>query len=147
MLQSIMSTHSQTSLFDDQNCQICSSTSSINDTKRLSCFPCDHCRLTMCSDCYEKHTANLNDEHSQLRKRFSELTNLFNSKRELFATFEEHCIRNINSVFNEILDDLQNLRNESINYVKQQFHDAEVNYFSLINNINNKIISRLLYQI
>ena len=122
-----MSVRAKTPTTDDPYCQLCSSASG---NKRLSSFSCDHCRLLLCYDCFEKHTTNLPDEHSQLQKRFFHLTDLFLNKKQLFATFEEHCLRNVNSTFDEIINDLQKLRKESIDYVKQQFNDAEVRVFS-----------------
>jgi hypothetical protein len=83
----------------------------------------------MCYDCFEKHTTKLTDEHSQLQKRFLQLINLFNNKKQLHKTFEEHCIRSVNSTFDEIINDLENLRKESINYVKQEFNETEVSFY------------------
>jgi hypothetical protein len=124
-----MSIRSKTPILDDSYCHVCSSISSIGGNKRLSSFTCKHCRLSMCYDCFDKHTKRLIDEHSQLQKRFSQLTNSFNNKKQLLATIEEHCIRSVNSTFNEIINDLEKLRKESIDYVKQHFNDTEVNCF------------------
>ncbi len=110
---------------DDHYCQVCSS-SEFNRNRHLSCFSCDHCRLSMCYDCFEKHTSQLIDEYTQLQKRFSHLNNLFDEKRQFLGQYQEHCIRNVNSVFDEILNDVQNLRRESIDYVRHQFNDADV---------------------
>jgi len=111
---------------DDHYCQKCSSSSTNNTNRCLACFSCDHCGLSMCYECFEKHTSQLIGEYSQLQKRFSQLTELFDDKRQFLAQFQENCIRSVNSVFDEALTDLQNLRYESINYVRQQFNDAEV---------------------
>ncbi|UJR33390.1 hypothetical protein I4U23_020838 [Adineta vaga] len=135
MLQTMINTHSELFLSADQYCQTCSITSSINGKKRLSSFTCDHCHVSMCYDCFEKHTSQLIEEYSDVQKRFLQLSNLFSNKRELLATFEQHCIRNINSAFDEVFTDLQNLRNESIDYVKQQFLDAEITITNIITNI------------
>ncbi len=126
ILKSTMSIHPKTPIVDDSYCQVCSSTSSITGNKHLSCFLCEHCHLSMCYDCFEQHTTKLIDEHLQLEKRFLQLTNLFHNKKQLFLTFKEHCIRSVNSTYDEIINDLETLRNESINYVKQQFNDTEV---------------------
>jgi Mg2+ and Co2+ transporter CorA len=80
----------------------------------------------MCYECFEKHTSQLINEYTQLQRRFADLTNLFNDKRHFLAQFQEHCLRSVNSAFDEALNDLQNLRRESINYVRHQFNDAEV---------------------
>ncbi len=112
---------------DDHYCQVCSSSSIPNNpNKHLSCFSCDHCRLSMCYECFEKHTSQLINEYTQLQRRFADLTNLFNDKRHFLAQFQEYCLRSVNSAFDEALNDLQNLRRESINYVRHQFNDAEV---------------------
>ncbi|CAF1532114.1 unnamed protein product [Adineta steineri] len=114
---------------NDSYCELCSSK---NEKK---CFSCDHCHLLMCYDCFQKHTNQLIEEYSQLRKRFLQLTNLINNKRELLVTFEDYCIRNVNSVFDEVLNDLQSFRNESIDYVKQHFQDAKIIISDMITNI------------
>lgn len=121
-----MSTHSITPVNNDHYCQICTITTSITGNKRLSCFSCDHCRLLMCYDCFKTHTAQLVDEYSQLQKRYSHLYDIFHTKRQLLMNFEEHCLRSIDSIFNEVLNDIQNLRKDSIDYVKQQFKDSQV---------------------
>ena len=105
-------------------CQQCSSMSTI--PQRLSSFVCDHCQLSMCYDCFEKHSAQLTDEYSQIQKRLFQLKNLFHNKKQLLANFEEHCLRNLHSTFDDIIQDVENLRKESIHYVKQQFHESEV---------------------
>ena len=109
---------------DDHYCQVCSGTNSTS--KQLSCFSCDHCRLSMCYDCFEKHTSELIDEYSQLQKRFTHLTNSFDEKRQFLAQFQEHCLRSVNAAFDEAMRDLQNLRENSIDYVRQEFNDADV---------------------
>jgi hypothetical protein len=125
-----MSTRTKTTAVNDQYCQTCSSSSSVSGNKRLSSVNCDHCHLSMCHDCFEKHSAELGDDHSQLQTRYTQLTKSFDNKRQFLASFEEHCLRSVTSAFDEVLNDLQNLRNESITYVKNQFKDADV---SLIN--------------
>lgn len=110
---------------DDHYCQKCSSSSN-NITRCLACFSCDHCGSSMCYECFEKHTSQLIGEYTQLQKRFAQLTILFDDKRQFLGQFKEHCIRSVNSAFDEAINDLENLRHESINYVVQQFYDAEV---------------------
>ena len=83
----------------------------------------------MCYECFEKHTNQLIDEYNQLQARFSQLNNLFDQKRQFLATFQEHCVQNVNATFDEILLDVETLRQESIRYVQQQFNDAEVSCF------------------
>jgi hypothetical protein len=73
----------------------------------------------MCYICHEKHQGKSIDNTIQIK------TSLQN-KKQLFITFEEHCVKNINSIFDEIIHDIENLRKESIDYVKQQFRDTEV---------------------
>ena len=51
---------------------------------------------------------------------------LYDKKRQLLANFEEHCLRNLQSTFDEVFQDLENLRNDSMRYVQEQFHDAGV---------------------
>lgn len=51
---------------------------------------------------------------------------LYDKKRQLLANFQEHCLRNLQSTFDEVFQDLENLRRDSIAYVTQQFQDAEV---------------------
>lgn len=80
----------------------------------------------MCYECFDKHTSQLVGEYSQLQKRFSQLANLFDDKRQFLEKFQDNCIRSVNAVFDEALHDLENLRYESINYVRRQFNDAEV---------------------
>ena len=80
----------------------------------------------MCYECFEKHTNQLIDEYSQLQKRFAQLTNLFDDKRQFLGQYQEHCLKSVNAAFDEALNDLQTLRRESINYVRQQFGDADV---------------------
>jgi hypothetical protein len=124
-----MSSRPRVPSLDDHYCQVCSTPSSFKaDTKRLACFSCDHCHLTMCFDCFEKHTKLLIDEYTQLQQRLAHLANLFDDKRQFLGQFQEHCLRSVNSVFDEALQDLQNLRRESINYVRQQFNDADVSF-------------------
>ncbi|CAF1259332.1 unnamed protein product [Adineta steineri] len=110
---------------DEHYCQVCSSTSN-NTNKYLACFTCDHCGLAMCYECFEKHTSQLIGEYSQLQKRFSKLTNLLDDKRQFFEQFQDHCMRSVNAVFDEAINDLENLRYESINYVRKEFNDAEI---------------------
>ena len=114
---------------DDHHCQVCSTSTSTKAEKRLSCFSCDHCRLAMCYECFEKHTTQLIEEYSQLQKRFTHLTKLFDNKRQFLAQYQEHCVRSVNATFDEALNDLQNLRQESLQYVRQQFNDADVSFF------------------
>ena len=123
-----MSSRLRVPSLDDHYCQVCSTGASLNTKKNLSCFSCDHCRLSMCYECFEKHTSQLIDEYTQLQKRFSHLNHLFEEKRQFLGQFQEHCIRNVNSAFDEALNDLQNLRKESVEYVGNQFHDAEVSF-------------------
>lgn len=121
-----MSYHPRIPALDDHYCQVCSTTSTT--TRHLSCFTCDHCHLSMCYECFEKHTYQLIDEHTQLQKRFIQLTNSFDDKRRLLGQFQENCKRVVNAAFDEALNDLQNLRRESIEYVRNQFQDAEVSF-------------------
>lgn len=100
------------------SCEECSS--------RLSSFICDHCQIPMCYECFTKHSTKLTDEYSQVQKRSAHLRNLLVNKKQLFNTFEEHCLRNVHSTFDEIIQDLENLRKESLQYVKDQFHQTEV---------------------
>ncbi len=111
---------------DDHYCQVCSSSEFNTKNRHLSCFSCDHCRLSMCYDCFEKHTSQLIDEYTQLQKRFAHLNDLFDEKRQFLGQYQEHCIRSVNAAFDEVVNDLQNLRRESIDYVRHQFHDADV---------------------
>ncbi|CAF3489921.1 unnamed protein product [Rotaria socialis] len=134
-----MSILSNTLVNDDNYCQICTCTSIVTGKKRLSCFVCDHCRLSMCYECFNKHTTQLVDEYSQIQKRYSKLDELFNQKRQLLQTFEEHCIRSVNSAFDEIVNDLQILRKEGIDYVKQQFNDSQIVISEMITNIKSFI--------
>ena len=122
-----MNYHPRIPSLDDYYCQVCSLSSSNNNRRYLSCFSCEHCRLSMCYECFEKHTNQLINEHAQLQERTSRLTTVFDDKRQFLAQFQEHCIRSVNSAFDEALNDLLNLRRESIDYVRQQFSDAEVN--------------------
>jgi hypothetical protein len=126
-----MSKGSKPANIDDPYCHVCSST---GEKKRLSSYSCDHCHLYMCYDCYQKHQLNLTDEYSKL-------TNLFHNKKQLFATFEEHCLRNVNSTFDEMIHDLENLRKESIDYVKQQFRETEVKNSFFLSIIQSKYFS------
>jgi hypothetical protein len=140
-----MSYHPRIPSLDDHHCQACSSPSS--KEKRLSCFTCDHCQLSMCYDCFDKHTKHLMNEFTQLQKRFLQLTNLFDDKRRFLGQFQEHCIRSVNSAFDEAVNDLQNLRRESIDYVRHQFNDAEVNIYENKQKKNEiDFFSRQLYQ-
>jgi len=122
-----MNIRSKTPTIDDSYCHVCSS---ISGTKRLSSFSCEHCNLSMCYDCFEKHKNKLIDEYLQLEKHFLQLINLFNNKKQLHKTFEEHCIRSVNSTFDDIINDLENLRRESIDYVKQEFNNTEVSFYA-----------------
>ncbi len=121
-----MSVRSKTPVIDDKYCQLCSSTSSFGSNKRLSSYSCDHCHLYLCYNCFETHKMTLTDDYSQLQNRYTKITTLFQEKQQLFGSFQEHCLRNVNSAFDEVLHDLENLRKESIDYVKHQFKDAEV---------------------
>ncbi|CAF0795748.1 unnamed protein product [Rotaria sordida] len=134
-----MSIRSKTLPIDEHYCQICTYTSSITGKKRLSYYSCDHCHLSMCYDCFEKHTTQLIDEYLEIQKRYSQLANLFNNKQQLLKTFEEHCIRSVNTVFDEVLDDLQTLRKESIDYVQQQFNESQIVISDMITNIKSLI--------
>ncbi|CAF1327403.1 unnamed protein product [Rotaria sp. Silwood1] len=113
---------------DDHYCQVCSSSSSSDKTRHFSCFFCEHCRLSMCYECFEKHTSQLVDE-------FNHLQNVFDNKQQFLGQYQEHCLRSVNSAFDEVLNDLENLRRESINYVKQQFNDAEIVLSEILANI------------
>ncbi len=124
-----MNKRSNMPIITDPYCNVCSS---ISGNKRLSSYSCDHCHLYMCYYCYEKHQSKLTNEYSQLEKHFLNLKNLFHNKKELFSTFEEYCLRNVNSTFDEIIHDLENLRKESLDYVKQEFHETQVSLFSSI---------------
>ena len=121
-----MSTRSKPPNNHDPYCHVCSSTSGTN--KRLSSYSCDHCQLLMCYECFNKHTSILTKDSSQLHDRFSQLTNLFQDKKQLFASFKEHCLRTLNSAFDEIIHDLENLRKESITYVNEEFRESEVSF-------------------
>ncbi|CAF2338571.1 unnamed protein product [Rotaria sp. Silwood2] len=134
-----MSIHSKTRTINDHYCQICTYTSSVTGNKRLSCFSCDHCRLSMCYDCFEKHTAQLIDEYSQIQKRYTQLADVFNNKRKLLKTLEEQCVRTVNTAFDEVLNDLQTLRKESIDYIKQQFNESQIVISDMIANVNSLI--------
>ncbi|CAF2113505.1 unnamed protein product [Rotaria magnacalcarata] len=134
-----MSILSNTLVNNDNYCQICTCTSTVTGKKRLSCFACDHCRLSMCYECFYKHTTQLVDEYSQIQKRYSKLDELFNHKRQLLQTFEEHCTHSVNNAFDEIVNDLQILRKESIDYVKQQFNDAQIVISDMITNVKSLI--------
>ena len=101
---------------DNPYCHICSST---GENKRLSSYVCDHCQLSLCYNCHEKHREKLPDKSLPIK-------NSFHNKKQLFITFEEHCLKNLNSIFDEIIHDIENLRKESIDYVKQQFRENEV---------------------
>ena len=116
-----MSTRSQAPLIDDTYCQLCSSSTSDRANKRLSSFSCEHCHLSLCYRCFEKHSAMLPDYQAQPTAKA-----LYDKKRQLLANFQEHCLRNLQSTFDEVFQDLENLRRDSMAYVKQQFHDAEV---------------------
>ncbi|CAF1061838.1 unnamed protein product [Rotaria sordida] len=123
---------------DDHYCQVCSSSSS-NQNRHLACFTCEHCHLPMCYECFEKHTSQLNDESTHLQQRYSHLQNLVDNKQQSLGQFQEQCLRSVNSEFNEVLNDLENLRRESVNYVKQQFHDAEIILSEMMTNIKSLI--------
>lgn len=142
---------------DDQYCQVCSSSSSdINIIKHLSCFSCDHCGLSMCYGCYEKHKNQLTNgkhsnqvinENSGLQDRYSYLKKLLDNQQQYFSQYQEHCIRNINAAFDEVFNDLENLRHECVNYVKKQCHDAEVSLMNdkiSIVNINNHVLDQFI---
>lgn len=119
-----MNRHSKTpSTIKETFCQECSSN---NSHQRLSSFICDHCQVSMCYDCFEKHSGQLSEEYSHIQKRLFQLKNLFHNKKQLLANFEEHCLRSIHSTFDDIIQDIENLRKESIHYVKQQFQESEV---------------------
>ncbi|CAF3627936.1 unnamed protein product [Rotaria socialis] len=117
---------------NDQYCQVCSVSSSssslLNNDKirHLSCFSCEHCRLSMCYECFEKHTSQLIYEYSELQQRFNRLKNSCDDRQQYLGQFQEQCLRSVNSAFDEASNDLENLRRESINYVKQQFNDANI---------------------
>jgi hypothetical protein len=131
-----MSTRSKTPGIDDYYCQLCSSTSSNSSNKRLSCFSCDHCHLFLCYNCYETHKKTLTNDHSQLQNRSSKATTLFDDKQQLLGSFQQHCLRSVNSAFDEVLHDLENLRKESIDYVNQHFKDADVSFLDQIKTHN-----------
>lgn len=80
----------------------------------------------MCYECFERHTNSLIEEYNQIQSRFNQLIQQVEDKRQFLATFQEHCLRNINATFDEVLNDLQNLRRESLAYVQHQFNDTEV---------------------
>lgn len=111
---------------DDHYCQVCSNSVSAKGTKHLSCFTCDHCRLSMCYECFENHTGQLIKEFTTIQKSFVQLTNQFEDKRQFLGQFQEHCLKTVNTAFDEAINDLQTLRQESLTYVRNQFHDAEV---------------------
>ena len=105
---------------DDSICQLCSSTSPSKTTKRFSSFVCDHCHLSLCYNCFENH-------FNQTDKQFQTMNYSLETKQQLLTNFEEHCLRTLNSTFDEIVNDLENLRRETLIYIKQQFQDAKVN--------------------
>lgn len=80
----------------------------------------------MCYECFERHTNELINEYNDIQARFNQLIERAEAKRQFLATFQEHCIRNVNATFDEVMNDLQNLRRESLNYVQQQCDHAEV---------------------
>ena len=137
-----MSTRSNVPLFDDRYCHTCSS---IGVKRRLSSFHCEHCRLPMCYACYQQHSAIVNVESSSLDKHSPRSTAALEKKQELLATFEEHCVRCVDSTFDEVSSDLQNLRKESIHYVRQQFRHAEVGVHSRKFTTGRRITSRSIY--
>ncbi|UJR13816.1 hypothetical protein I4U23_000827 [Adineta vaga] len=121
--------------FDVHYCQICSTSDLQNKNPYLACFTCNHCNLAMCYECFEKHTSQLVGEYTQLQERFSQLANLFDDKRQFLEQFQDNCIRSVNAVFDEAIHDLDNLRYESINYVRKQFNDAERIMSELMDNL------------
>ncbi|CAF0755951.1 unnamed protein product [Adineta ricciae] len=130
-----MSSRPKIPLLDEHYCQICSTTNLGTKTPCLACFNCNHCSLAMCYDCFERHTSQLVGEYTQLQKRFSQLANLFDDKRKFLQQFQDNCIRSVNAVFDEALHDLENLRYESINYVRKQFNDADTVMSDLMANL------------
>lgn len=120
-------------------CHECSSTN-----KRLSSFICDHCQLSMCYECFTKHSTKLTDEYSLIQKRSAHLRNVFLNKKQLLNTFEEHCLRNVHSTFDEIIQDIENLRKESLHYVKEQFHQSEVSKTRFSIGINSFLLDHSL---
>ena len=107
-----MNNRSKVTFLDDTYCQLCSS----SNNKHLSSFTCEQCHLALCYNCHEKHSHENRGE-------------LFDKKRQLLNSFQEHCLRNVNTIFDEIHNDLENLRQESLNYIQQQFQDAQVKFF------------------
>jgi len=133
-----MSTQSQISPTIDPYCQLCSSKSSSTKMKSYSSFTCDHCQLLLCYNCYEIHHKQLlTGELNQSSNRFFRLLTNFQKKKQLYSTFEEHCLRSMNSTFDDIITDIEHLRHESINYVKQQFRETDVN--SIVSYFKNRI--------
>ena len=126
-VSSTMSTRSNVPLFDDRYCHPCSS---IGSHRRLSSFHCEHCRLPMCYPCYQQHSGIINGESLSLDKQSPRSMATMEKKQELLATFEEHCVRCVDSTFNDVSNDLQTLRTESIHYVRQQFQQAKVGVHS-----------------
>lgn len=110
---------------DDHYCQVCSKSNNGNE-RRLSCFNCEHCRLSMCYDCFEKHTNDLIKDYSQIQQKFIDFSSAAEQKREFLRTFRENSMRAVDATFDEIIKDLETLRHESLTYVQQQFRDAEV---------------------
>lgn len=127
----MLSSRTRIPSLDDHYCQLCSTSASGRD-KRLSCFSCDHCRQSMCYECFEKHTNELIDEYTQTQARFTQFTHTMEQKREFLTSFQEHCLQNVNTTFDEIISDLENLRKESLTYVRQQFQDAQVKMFFFV---------------
>ncbi|CAF5200627.1 unnamed protein product, partial [Rotaria magnacalcarata] len=62
----------------------------------------------------------------ELQQRFNHLKNLCDDRQQYLGQFQEQCLHSVNSAFDEASNDLENLRRESINYVKQQFNDANI---------------------
>lgn len=148
-----MSSRRKIPSLDEHYCQICSTANLRTKTPCLACFNCNHCNLAMCYECFERHTSQLVGEYTQLQNRFSQLANLFEDKRKFLQQFQDNCIRSVNAVFDEALHDLENLRYESINYVRKQFNDADVSSLkfnkSLLSNFPRRscrISCRICYQ-
>lgn len=123
----MMNNQSKASSKDDAYCQLCSTLPATKNNKRLSSFFCDHCQLSLCYHCFEQHAKiNKKDRSSAPPSQLAQIKDLFEKKRQLLSNFQEHCLRNLQSAFDEVFQDLENLRQESVSYVQQQFHDAEV---------------------
>jgi hypothetical protein len=72
------------------------------------------------------------DASSNRQDYFSSIKIRFDHKQQLLRNLQEHCLRSVDSVFNEVTQDFENLRQESLAYVKQQFHDANVSHSNTI---------------